>query len=538
MLTEGNMLIFLLLDSNSDQLIDKMNRFTIHLVGTCLFLLYLANQSLAVTFYVTPAGAGTMDGSSWNDAGAGASLQLIIDGAQPGDQIWVACGTYLPGSSRIDAFSMRTDVEIYGGFQGSEQVIGDRVLSCGPCSILSGEIGAAGTADNCYNVVSNSQLDSTAILDGFVIRDGYDDRSPTNAGDGLGAGIYNHGFGPNGHCDPVIRNCIFTNNSASWGAGAFNNGYGQGDTEPTYINCIFYENHAFIEAGGMDSYGVGGNASPLVINTLFYENSSATNVGAMYAWGGNSGGNCHPMLVNCAFVNNHAMNGYGGAFIADNLDENGSTSSGSCTVTMQDCIVWNNTSSTATGHSFYVRGNGAQVLATYSDIDTIGQNGALAISGPGTGNVSTNPFFRDINDGIGPDACWMTADDGISLLSNSPCIDAGNNSGIWPTDLAGNLRIDGIRVDMGPYEYQNILAIWNPDKGNDLHISPNPTHGKVKVKAEQETLVDLRVFDMMGKEIQIEGKEESGRKLLDLSGLPAGIYYIHGNGNAGQVLKL
>ena len=304
-----------------------------------------------------------MSGSSWNNAAAGTSLQSIIDGAQVGDQVWVTCGTYTAGAARSDAFSMRTGVEIYGGFQGNEQALDDRLFSCGPCSILSAEIGAAGTTDNCYNVIYNAQLDSTAILDGFVIRDGYDDRSPTSDGNGLGGGIYNHGYGPSGHCDPVIRNCIFTNNSASWGAGAFNNGYNQGDSEPSYINCIFYQNHAFIEAGGMDSYGVGGNASPLVINTLFYENTSATNVGAMYAWGGNAGGNCHPVLINCAFVNNQATNGYGGAFIADNLDENGSASSGSCTVTLQNCIVWNNNSSTGTGHSFYVRGTGAQVLS-------------------------------------------------------------------------------------------------------------------------------------------------------------------------------
>lgn len=514
-----------------------MNRFNIQLLWTCLCLLGLSNYCFATTFYVTSSGAGTMNGSSWINAADGASLQLTIDGALPGDQVWVACGTYLSGSTRLDAFSLRTGVEVYGGFQGTEQVIGDRILSCGPCSILSGEIGAAGTSDNCYNVVYNSQLDSTAILDGFVIRDGYDDRSPTSGGNGLGGGIYNHGFGPSGHCDPVMRNCIFTNNSASWGAGAFNNGYNQGDSEPTYINCIFYQNHAFIEAGGMDSYGVGGNASPLIINTLFYENTSATNVGAMYAWGGNAGGNSHPVLINCAFINNHAANGYGGAFIADNLDENLNTSSGSCTVTMHECIVWNNTSSAAIGHSFYVRGTGAQVLATYSDIDTSGQSGALALSGPGTGNISTNPFFSDINDGIGPDACWMTADDGISLLGNSPCIDAGNTLGAWPIDLAGNPRVDGIRVDMGPYEYQNVLAIQNLHSDNRLSIAPNPTNGMITVKAGQETLADLRVYDIMGKEMRLDAKEGFGSKLLDLSGLPAGIYYVRSNGNAVPVLK-
>src|SRR5690606_20953219 len=94
-------------------------------------------------------------------------------------------------------------------------------------------------------------------------------------------------------------------------------------------------------------------------------NTSATNVGAMYAWGGN-GGNCHPFLINCIFTNNSALNGYGGALIADNQNDFNGSASGSCTVTLQNCIVRNN-SATGTGPQFYIRGNaGAQVLATYS----------------------------------------------------------------------------------------------------------------------------------------------------------------------------
>jgi hypothetical protein len=405
-------------------------------------------------------GGGLMDGSSWTNAAAGTDLQTIIDGATTADAVWVACGTYTPtsGMNRSISFAMRSGVVIYGSFLGSEMSLADRDVSCGPCSILSGEIGLAGNSDNSYTVVSNAMLDNTAVLDGFTIRDGNDDRNPTSNGNGLGGGLYNHGFGPAGVCDPVIRNCLFSNNFASFGAGAFNNGYNNGNSEPTYLNCIFYQNHAYLEAGGMDSYGVGGNASPTIINTLFYENTSASNVGAMYAWGGNAGGNSHPELINCVFVNNTATNGYAGAFIASNLDENGTTSSGACTVTLQNCIVWNNTA-TGAGPQFYVRGTGAQVLATYSDIDLTGQSSPHILSGPGTGNIEIAPLFQDIADGNGADDCWFSNDDGLQLQGTSLCIDAGIGTNTSSPDILGNTRISGPFIDMGAYEIQEPLPV-------------------------------------------------------------------------------
>ena len=507
-----------------------------------LFFFGIPNYSNCTTRYVKQNGDGNFDGSSWNNAAVGINLQTIINSSAIGDEVWVACGTYLPttGSNRTISFSMKEGVLIFGGFQGTETLLSERAFSCGSCSILSGEIGASGISDNSYKVIYNSNLTNTAIIDGFIIRDGNDDRTPNSSGNGLGGGVYNHGYNPGGFCHPTIRNCIFTNNRASWGGGAFNNGYNNGNTEPTYINCVFHQNHAYIEAGGMDSYGVAGNASPTLINTIFYANTSATNVGAMYVWGGNAGGDAHPILINCVFANNQALNGYGGAFIADNLDENGTTSSGSCTVTLQNCIVWNN-SATAVGPQFYIKGTGAQILATYSTINITNQNSPHVLSGAGTGNITSNPLFVSISDALGIDNCWFTADDGLRLQNSSPCIDAGNNLNSYSNDITGNNRLVGSNVDMGAYELE-VVSTNNIEHTNasKSRIFPNPSSGIVTIENESIIGTEISVLNVVGsdvtKDVTILSQNLFTTK-LSVEFLPAGLYYIKFQDSIIKVFK-
>ncbi|MFK7749975.1 MAG: T9SS type A sorting domain-containing protein [Kordia sp.] len=498
-----------------------------------LFIVFSTETHAAIR-YVTPSGSGTFDGTSWANAFPGTSLQTAINASIIGDEVWVAAGTYYTTTTtnRSISFSMRNGVTIYGSFVGTEMLLSERVLTNGLTSILSGEIGVGGIADNSYKVVYNQQLNTTAIIDGFIVERGNDDRNLSNAGNGLGSGMYNHGYNPGGFCHPIVRNCLFRQNTASFGSGVFNNGYNGGTTLPTFINCVFSQNHALIAAGGMDSYGVAGTASPTIINSIFYENTSAENVGAMYAWGG-GGGNSHSVLINCAFVNNSALNGYGGAFIADNLDPGGGgTSSGTCTVTLQNCIVWNNTA-TGTSPQFYVRGTGAEVVATYSDIDLTGQSGAHVISGAGTGNIDINPLFLDIASGAGLDGIWMTADDGLQLQNSSPCIDVGDNSGVYATDILANNRLFNTTVDMGAYEFDSTtLAIQNTTPIVELVLYPNPTKDFIQLTfntLEIETST-VMLYDITGRLLEtIDHGQKTGKTFshtIDLSHEKSGVYFL------------
>jgi len=237
-----------------------------------LFNVIVSNSFCAVR-YVTQTGAGSLNGTSWSNAAAGNNLQSIINSATSGDEIWVASGTYFTttGANRAISFSMRNGITIFGSFAGTETLLSQRNLANGLTSILSGEIGISGVSDNSYHTISNFGLNNTAIIDGFIIRDANDDRAATIT-DGLGGGIYNNGSGAGNECSPIIRNCLITNNYATFGGGIFNSGYNGGNASPLILNCVITNNSA-TGGGGIDNFGLlNGNASPTITNCVIYDN--------------------------------------------------------------------------------------------------------------------------------------------------------------------------------------------------------------------------------------------------------------------------
>jgi len=113
-----------------------------------------------------------------------------------------------------------------------------------------------------------------------------------------------------------------------------------------------------------------------------------------------------------------------------------------CRGTIRNCIIWGNTGEN--------EDYGSTSVPTYSCVK--GWDG-------GTGNISSDPRFVDRD---GPDNDLETYEDNDYRLSpGSPCIDAGNNTGLDPPgfDFDGNLRIafgeHSVTVDMGVYEYNS-----------------------------------------------------------------------------------
>lgn len=134
-------------------------------------------------------------------------------------EVWVAAGTYRPDRGRTDPLTVRKmsfrpveGVTVYGGFDGTETMLAQRDVVANE-TILDGDIGSIGfTFDDSWHVIDGTNLDATAVLDGFTIRNG---RAVGFA--------YPHdgGGGMKSLCgSATIRNCKFVDNHAVYGGGA------------------------------------------------------------------------------------------------------------------------------------------------------------------------------------------------------------------------------------------------------------------------------------------------------------------------------
>ena len=98
----------------------------------------------AKTNYVDWQATGTGDGTSW--ANAYTNLKTAISTSVSNDQIWVAQGTYKPGTNRTDYFGMKPFVKYYGGFTNGMSSLSERNWNAFQ-TILSGDIDGNGTLD-------------------------------------------------------------------------------------------------------------------------------------------------------------------------------------------------------------------------------------------------------------------------------------------------------------------------------------------------------------------------------------------------------
>ena len=374
--------------------------------------------------YVDQDATGDTDGSSWDNALT--DLEDALSWAVEGVEIWVAEGIYKPAAEhggagdRFRSFQMINGVAIYGGFDPGSAILAfeDRDWDAYPTT-LSGDIGTEGdTADNAYHVFyhpDGTDLDSTAVLDGFIVTDGNANGDADPHQDG--AGMYNHSS------SPTLANCTFTDNaahSAGSGGGMLNN-----SSSPALTNCTFSGNSAALGGGVYNA-----DSSPTLANCTFWNNSASNDGGAML------NDNSSPTLTNCTFWGNLAGDGGG---IYDFFSS----------PTLTNCILWGNTPDQIYNADPATRASSPVV--SYSDI----QGGCATVAGNvcGMGNIDADPLFVDPDNGD------------FHLGALSPCIDTGDNAApsLPPYDFEGDPRImdgnhDGTpTVDMGVDE-----ALWYP----------------------------------------------------------------------------
>ncbi len=184
--------------------------------------------------YVKADALGANNGSSWanalprlEDALAEAAL---ID--TPAREIWVAAGTYKPGTSVYSTFKLVTGVAVYGGFAGTETECDQRDPQQNLC-VLSGDIngddglGSTHRSDNAMHVVTAENCAPGTAVDGFTITGGY-----PSSGDGAGL----HSF----KSTLEVRNCAVVLNYGS--------SISQTGGVLSFLGCTFRDASAAIHA--------------------------------------------------------------------------------------------------------------------------------------------------------------------------------------------------------------------------------------------------------------------------------------------------
>ena len=257
---------------------------------------------------------------------------------------------------------------------------------------------------------------------------------------------------------PILNDCTFMDNMVYCGTNAIGGGGGiiNVSSSPRLIGCTFIRNTAYT-VDRTNSYTCGGgilnttSSTPTLVNCEFILNEAVSNDSSIdkLRGGGIYNNASSPIVTQCTFYGNKAHIKNTAAF----RDGSGIFDEASSNPVLTNCILWNNGTRPILDY-------GSASKITYCDIDATLSD---------TGNINADPRFVR-NPSYGIDGKWGTADDDfgdLRLRSNSPCIDAGNNSAVpagITTDLDGLARfvdIPGVPdtglgtapiVDMGAYE--------------------------------------------------------------------------------------
>lgn len=434
---------------------------------TLLAVLLLGSAAKAQTIhYVTPTGDNPATGNQWEVAGTVKSLSQALTDAVAGDQIWVLGFEQITDPSQLyvapeGGFTVKSGVKLYGGFRGTERTIDERpTLGKAPYftyrSVLSGDINCDDTVDeinyvypanetredNAKHVLSLNMVPTQqsgnintypTVVNGLTVIGG-------NAIGGNGGGIYVYGDNTGGGAYQIEK-CFLLNNYAELGGGAI---YVSADvkatsTESRIVDCVVYNNLAGVRSGaenlggGIRIDGVG-----TIVNSSIFNNE-----------GGGVRLSSSAKAVNLTIARNTVMGIEGGA--------------------VSNSVIWGNSKvQNPTATSFE---NCASDNATIAGNET-----CISISSESNGANSPlfeapsvfTSFDRDFDWKKNAYPTWSWG-----ILEGSALIDPENletdYTGLPATDLAGESRKSGDKVDIGAYEYQHL------DAGRIRYVKPDGT---------------------------------------------------------------
>ncbi len=426
----------------------------------------LTSPTLFAQIYVTEAGgATTKDGASWATAYDSNQLQVAINEATAGQQVWVAKGTYKPTESlsitgflddgttavtaKDQAFILKAGVLIYGGFAGTEVAgfsLADRNFVANK-TILSGDFNNDNVASDgdYYHVVANKADISGAVLDGFTIQHGY----AVGAGKILVAGglIESNRGGAiaiSGAATAVMfKNLVITNNfsNASGGGVYLRKGTSMLISASVFTNNIS-DNTSNTSGGGIMNFG-----DLTVTNSLFKENV-AKNGGAIY--------NYNNLIVSkTKFHANSTSVGSGGAIYVYGINAVDSKT------TISNSEFYNNISAGTGGAIFHNRPTVGTYAITVTVINsTFYKNKAIGTNGGGYGFNSYKEASINLYNNIFVDN--LISYDTVTQTGNSSDANSDLRSTTTPVQTLSNNLFQTAKSTSGSRTSTNNILLSNP----------------------------------------------------------------------------
>lgn len=421
---------------------------------------YLGIMAQTKIYYVSPTGVG--DGTSWETT---TTLQTALQNAVAGDQIWVQGFEQITSADQLyiapaDGFSLKSGVQLYGGFKGDETNVNSRETLGKPYqmkyrSVLSGDIKRddvvdntnlifpANTtrSDNATHVLNvnmapasgNNKNTSPTIINGFSIGNGHADGSGEKGG-----GIYIHGDNTGGGIFRIER-CFLLNNYATQGGAIYVDAEVKNVNNSTSLvnQCVVYNNaageRAAVENAGGGLY-LAGEAT--VVNSSIFNNE---NGGLRLAEGAK--------VVNSTVSRNSS----GGIDMIKDKAEG---------YNVANTIIWgNSTLSTQYRPKFK--------NSAFHEVEAGDSDGNIYVTAENRGDTNA-PMFdapslktsydRDFNwrQTAYPLWSWNVLEGSVMLSKGDQ--QSYDQSAYGSEDMAGNPRFNGSTIDIGAYEFQQMLS--------------------------------------------------------------------------------
>ena len=378
-----------------------------------------------------------------------------------------------------------------GGNQGGAFRISDyKTIEFDHCSFTYNYSRTRGAAIYCNNVYTISITDCNFSQNKTMVD---------------GGGVYS-----NNHTSIFISNSTFRNNTALY----------------SYINAIGFT----VFRGHGSAFYLNkhpGNSINIIRNNTIFNNTSQS---AVYL-----------AIPSVFFLNNLLTNNYNGetvsfskiestAYVFNNTIVNNywwvgipGIFTASNDIHIYNNILWDNNSGNIEDDDL--------VIGWHNNEPNVFNNLIWEGRAPGEAVLTKDPLFANPAPGYGLDYNGWEYD--WSLSDESPAVNRGTPDttglNLPATDLLGNPRVYGIRIDMGAIENQMVVGLpQNPLVNARLQVSPNPFGQSFKVVAPgRDKISSISLFNQNGQQIATETMMPFEQMLVfDLRNQSPGLYLL------------